>query len=153
MDKQRLMDMLADHEGMRLKVYDDSNGKALKSADRIIGHLTIGVGRNVAADGLGISEEEARFLLLNDIARIEKEIARWPIDDLNEPRLAVIIDMTFNMGMTRFNPQRWPNMFRAVVNEDWEEAGKQMLSSNWARQVKRRSVRLAEMMQTGEWVE
>jgi lysozyme len=153
MNKQRLMDMLSDHEGMRLKVYDDSNGKALKSADHIIGHLTIGVGRNVSADGLGISEEEARFLLLNDIARIEREIKHYPIEDLNEPRLAVIIDMTFNMGMTRFNPQRWPNMFRAIVNEDWEEASKQMLSSNWARQVKRRSVRLAEMMRTGEWVE
>ena len=75
------------------------------------------------------------------------------VEDLNEPRLAVIIDMTFNMGMTRFNPQRWPNMFRAIANEDWEEASKQMLSSNWARQVKRRSVRLAEMMRTGEWVE
>ena len=153
MNKQRLMDMLSDHEGMRLKVYDDSNGKALKSADHIIGHLTIGVGRNVSADGLGISEEEARFLLLNDKARIEREIKHYPIEDLNEPRLAVIIDMTFNMGMTRFNPQRWPNMFRAIANEDWEEASKQMLSSNWARQVKRRSVRLAEMMRTGEWVE
>ena len=47
--------------------------------DVMQGHPTIGVGRNVAGDGLGISEEEARFMLHADIDRIEQEAKSWDI--------------------------------------------------------------------------
>ena len=119
----------------------------------LIGHPTIGVGRNIAKDGLGISQEEAEFMLENDIERVKEEIKNFPIENLNEVRTAIIIDMAFNMGISRFNPTRWPNFFRAIANEDYDNAKKEMLDSNWARQTKRRSVRLSEMMQTGEWIE
>ena len=153
MGKQQLIDLIADHEGLILKVYDDATGKEIGAGDVLIGHPTIGVGRNIAKDGLGISQEEAEFMLENDIERVKEEIKNFPIENLNEVRTAIIIDMAFNMGISRFNPTRWPNFFRAVVNEDYDNAKKEMLDSNWARQTKRRSVRLAEMMRTGEWVE
>lgn len=153
MGKQQLIDLIADHEGLILKVYDDATGKEIGAGDVLIGHPTIGVGRNIAKDGLGISQEEAEFMLENDIERVKEEIKNFPIENLNEVRTAIIIDMAFNMGISRFNPTRWPNFFRAVVNEDYDNAKKEMLDSNWARQTKRRSVRLSEMMQTGEWIE
>ena len=153
MGKQQLIDLIADHEGLILKVYDDATGKEIGAGDVLIGHPTIGVGRNIAKDGLGISQEEAEFMLENDIERVKEEIKNFPIENLNEVRTAIIIDMAFNMGISRFNPTRWPNFFRAVVNEDYGNAKKEMLDSNWARQTKRRSVRLSEMMQTGEWIE
>lgn len=154
LDKHRLAKMLALHEGMVLKVYDDANGKELKAGDTLIGHPTIGVGRNVASDGLGISEEEAIFILMTDIERIHREANNWDIfNSLDEVRQCVILDMLFNMGMTRFNPNKWPSMFAAIEEENWEEAAKQMLDSNWARQVKTRATRLSQMMETGEWVE
>jgi len=153
MGKQQLIDLIADHEGLILKVYDDATGKEIGAGDVLIGHPTIGVGRNIAKDGLGISQEEAEFMLENDIERVKEEIKNFPIENLNEVRTAIIIDMAFNMGISRFNPTRWPNFFRAIANEDYDNAKKEMLDSNWARQTKRRSVRLSEMMQTGEWVE
>ena len=153
MGKQQLIDLIADHEGLILKVYDDATGKEIGAGDVLIGHPTIGVGRNIAKDGLGISQEEAEFMLENDIERVKEEIKNFPIENLNEVRTAIIIDMAFNMGISRFNPTRWPNFFRAIANEDYDNAKKEMLDSNWARQTKRRSVRLAEMMRTGEWVE
>jgi lysozyme len=153
MGKQQLIDLIADHEGLILKVYDDATGKEIGAGDVLIGHPTIGVGRNIAKDGLGISQEEAEFMLENDIERVKEEIKNFPIENLNEARTAIIIDMAFNMGISRFNPTRWPNFFRAVANEDYDNAKKEMLDSNWARQTKRRSVRLSEMMQTGEWIE
>ena len=153
MGKQQLIDLIADHEGLILKVYDDATGKEIGAGDVLIGHPTIGVGRNIAKDGLGISQEEAEFMLENDIERVKEEIKNFPIENLNEARTAIIIDMAFNMGISRFNPTRWPNFFRAIANEDYDNAKKEMLDSNWARQTKRRSVRLAEMMRTGEWVE
>jgi len=48
--------LLIKHEGLRLKPYLDTEGK-----------LTIGVGRNL--DDVGISKEEAMYLLGNDIQR------------------------------------------------------------------------------------
>ena len=152
MNKNKLIDLISDHEGLILKVYDDGTGQELQAGDILIGHPTIGVGRNVAKDGLGISEDEAKYLLLNDISRVEQEIKNFPIDHLNEVRNAVIIDMAFNMGITRFNPTMWPNFFRGIVNELWDEASKEMLDSNWARQTKRRSKNLSKMMFTGQWL-
>jgi len=153
-DSHRLAKMLALHEGMKLKVYDDANGKELKAGDTLIGHPTIGVGRNVASDGLGISEEEAIFILMSDIVRIQKEAESWEIyNSLDEIRQCIVLDMLFNMGMTRFNPTKWPSMFQALEEENWDEASNQMLDSNWARQVKTRATRLSEMMVTGEWIE
>ena len=154
LDKHRLAKMLALHEGMVLKVYDDANGQELKAGDTLIGHPTIGVGRNIAKDGLGISEEEAIFILMTDIARIQREANNWDIfNSLDEVRQCVLLDMLFNMGMTRFNPNKWPSMFKAIEEENWDEASNQMLDSAWAKQVKTRADRLSEMMLTGEWVE
>lgn len=153
-DRTKLADMLILHEGMKLKVYDDATGKDLSKGDVAQGHPTIGVGRNVAGDGLGISEEEARFMLHADIDRVEQEAKTWDIyHELDGIRQAVLLDMLFNMGLTRFNPDKWPKMFQALEEKDWAEVANQMLSSAWAGQVKSRSERLAKLMEYGVWVE
>ena len=153
MDDKKLSAMITDHEGLKLKVYDDGNGEELIAGDTLIGHPTIGVGRNIAKYGLGISIEEAQYMLLNDINRVKKEIKAFPIEHLNEPRTAVIIDMAFNMGITRFNDSRWPKFFKAIKENDWQSATEEMLDSNWARQTKRRAVRLSKMMHEGNWAD
>ena len=151
-NRAKLVEMLTLHEGMKLKVYDDVNGKEIRAGDTLEGHPTIGVGRNIAGDGLGITEAEAQMLLINDIMRVEKEIKDWVfMDDINEPRQAVIIDMAFNMGIVRFNSSKWPKFFQAVIDQEWDTAASEMLSSKWANQVKIRSKRLSRMMRTGEW--
>ena len=151
--KQKLIDLISDHEGVKLKVYDDATGQELKAGDVLVGHPTIGIGRNVAKDGLGISQEEAEFMLMNDISRVKEEIKNFPIEHLNEVRTAIIIDMAFNMGITRFNPTMWKKTFQAIVNEDWQKATTEMLDSNWARQTKRRSAKLSQMMLLGNWID
>jgi len=153
LDKQKLINLISDHEGVKLKVYDDATGQELKAGDVLVGHPTIGIGRNVAKDGLGISQEEAEFMLMNDIERVKEEIKNFPIEHLNEVRTAIIIDMAFNMGITRFNPTMWKKTFQAIVNEDWQKATTEMLDSNWARQTKRRSARLSQMMLLGKWID
>ena len=151
--KQKLIDLISDHEGVKLKVYDDATGQELKAGDVLVGHPTIGIGRNVAKDGLGISQEEAEFMLMNDIDRVKEEIKNFPTEHLNEVRTAIIIDMAFNMGITRFNPTMWKKTFQAIVNEDWQKATTEMLDSNWARQTKRRSAKLSQMMLLGNWID
>jgi lysozyme len=154
MNRSKLIDMLILHEGLRLHVYDDANGQAVAKGDILIGHPTIGIGRNISGDGLGIAEDESKYMLMNDISRIEKEIKHWQfMKDLNEPRQAVIMDMVFNMGVSRFNATQWPNMFNAIIEGDFQKASEEMLASKWAKQVRQRSIRLSQMMRTGEWYE
>ena len=150
--RNKLIEKLILHEGMKLKVYDDANGKEIRAGDTLIGHPTIGVGRNLAGDGLGITEEEAKMLLSNDVDRVLREVNHWGfMENLNEPRKTVIIDMVFNMGCSRFNEQAWPKFFKAVMTGNYKESSKQMLDSKWAGQVKTRANILAKMMETGKW--
>ena len=135
--RNKLIEKLILHEGMKLKVYDDANGKEIRAGDTLVGHPTIGVGRNVAGDGLGITEEEAKILLSNDVDRVLREVNHWAFMD--------------NMGCSRFNEQAWPKFFKAVMTGNYKEASKQMLDSKWAGQVKTRANILAKMMETGKW--
>ena len=152
-NNDKLINMLIMHEGLKLHVYDDADGRAeVKKDYTLTGHPTIGVGRNIASDGLGISEKEARYLLANDIKRVVKETSSWDfMEELNDVRKAVIYDMVFNMGITRFNPNVWVNTFNAIKKKDFETAANEMLSSRWAKQVGNRSIRLSDMMRKGEW--
>ena len=141
MVREKLLDMLMLHVGLELKPYQCTADKT-----------TIGVGRNL--QDVGITEDEAKYLLQNDIDRILKEVEHWSfLEKLNEPRQAVILDMVFNMGVTRFNANTWVKTFAAIQNEEWEKAANEMLDSKWAKQVGQRAIRLSQMMRKGEWYE
>jgi len=133
MDVEKLKDQLILHEGLELKSYTCSAG-----------YITLGVGRNV--EELGITEDEARYLLDNDILRVTKELDNampwWR--DMSEVRQRIVVDMVFNLGMSRF--LNFKNAINAMQEEDWPEAAAQMLDSKWADQVGQRSHRLAKAM-------
>jgi|TARA_R110000803_G_scaffold28451_1_gene65798 lysozyme len=134
-----LEDQLIDHEGLELKPYQCTAEK-----------LTIGVGRNI--EDRGITEDEARYLLKNDIKIVEDELLEKKpvVGGLDSVRQRVLVDMGFNLGTPTL--LKFENMWAAIEDEDWIEAGEQMKDSRWARQVGRRADRLIEAMQTGEWV-
>ena len=133
MDVDKLKDQLILHEGLELKSYTCSAG-----------YVTLGVGRNV--EELGITEDEARYLLDNDILRVTKELDNampwWR--NMSEVRQRVVVDMVFNLGISRF--LNFKNAINAMQEEDWDEAAAQMLDSRWADQVGQRATRLAKAM-------
>ena len=134
--KERLKNILIRHEGLKLKPYRDTKGK-----------LTIGVGRNL--DDVGISEDEAMYLLENDIRRAEETAGHCCaehgvlFESLPEDARLVLIDMAFNLG---YRLKGFRKMFAAIKRGDFVEAAKEMLDSRWARQVGRRAEELAEIM-------
>lgn len=135
MNKDILAKNLIADEGLRLKPYKDTVGK-----------LTIGVGRNL--DDEGITEQEALYLLNNDIQRIEKALAPLPnFALLSEPRQRVITEMAFNMGLE--GVMEFKGMWKAIQDKDWDGAANAMLDSLWARKVEQRAIRLAKAMRTG----
>src|SRR5574337_984144 len=121
-----IAELLKKHEGLRLKPYKDTVGK-----------LTIGYGRNL--DDKGITLEEAEYLLANDIAAVTlacRETFSW-FSFLSQNRQAVIIDMVFNMGISRF--LGFKKMIQAIRDKDFDTAASEMLGSVWSKQVGHRA--------------
>lgn len=144
---ERLADQLIEHEGLRLAVYDDATGKPIEKGDTLQGNPTIGVGR-LLTDDRGISHDEAKTLLMNDLAWVAEKAETYGFWHRLDPvRQMVIMNMIFNMG-NRFD--QFKKMIAAIEVGDYIEASAQMLDSNWARTVKGRAVHLAEQMKTGE---
>lgn len=140
-NREKLAASLELGEGLRLKTYRCTAGK-----------LSIGIGRNL--DDVGISKEEAYYLLGNDMTRAIRDCEKepwWPAVKDDDVRARVIIEMVFNMGIgteTR-GLRSFRNTLKALEQQDWARVAAGMRSSKWAQQVGRRSERLARMMETG----
>ena len=158
-DRDELVKMIAIHEGIVLNVYQDH-----------LGIDTVGIGRNLEDRGItdgelsyinktmddiydsGLTEEEAYYLCMNDIAIVEKELLENKpiVNQLNDVRQMVLIDMAFNMGVPRL--MQFKNMWMAIEKVNYPLACLEMLDSKWANQVGKRAVRLSEAMKNGEFI-
>jgi lysozyme len=144
-----LADRLLQHEGLRLQVYDDANGKPIGPGSHVVGNPTIGVGTLICAPG-GITEAEAHLLLSNRVRKAQKAaeslvglafIAAEPV------RFDVLTEMAFQMGGDGL--AKFTNTLQAVREKRWGDAADGMLYSLWARQTPKRAQALAEVMRTG----
>ena len=141
MNMARLVDTLIRHEGSIKR-----NGRHFPYKDTT-GHLTIGYGRNLTDKG--VSEEEARTLLANDVQEVINALRgnyHW-FGQLDSVRQEVVINMAFNLGIVGFSKFR--ATIRHIASGDYEQAAINMLESKWATQVKGRALELAMMMKTG----
>lgn len=133
MDIDKLVTQLTIDEGLRLRPYLDTVGKR-----------TIGIGRNL--DDVGISQDEANYMLKNDIARVESQLDKalswWRT--MSDDRQQVLANMCFNMGIKTL--LTFKNTLAAMQSGRYSDAANGMLASVWARQVGARAVRLAEVM-------
>ena len=134
---QQLKVQLIEHEGKRLDLYLDSEGIE-----------TVGVGHNLKAKG--ISEAVCDLMFEEDIEEAinDADTFRW-FESLNDPRRAVIVNMVFNLGLTRFS--KFKKTIQFLENQLYQSAAKEMLDSKWADQVGRRAIQLSEQMRVGEW--
>jgi lysozyme len=137
-------DLIKKHEGRHVL-----NGRHFPYTDTV-GKFTIGYGRNI--EDIGISEEEAIMLLVNDMMRIERELSEafpWYLR-LDSTRKDVILSMGF-MGVRKV--AGFKKMIGAILVQDWETAAVELLDSLYAKQVKGRALELAQMLRTGAYVE
>ena len=137
-------ELLRDH----IKWAEAAQGPELFPYRDSVGILTIGYGRNLIHRG--ISKDEAELMLNNDIADSVKDAKTLPYWlSLSPVRKVVIIDMIFNLGLTKFKLFR--NTQRALGMEDWNLASFEMKDSKWYRQTERRAKVLVKAMRTGKW--
>lgn len=112
--------------------------------------LTIGVGRNLEANGL--RESEVHAMLDNDIDEsIRACHQQWPwFSHLDTIRQAVVTELVFNMGMSTFLHFR--RTIDAIERRDFAAAAEGLRQSRWYQQVKkRRGEKLATQLESGIW--
>ena len=133
-----LISMLKRHEGRSLKPY-------LCTADK----LTIGYGRNL--EDMGISEDEATYLLQTDIDRCYSELSvfTW-FHELDQIRQEALISMLFNLGLPRF--LTFKKMIARLMAKEYSQAAEEIINSLYARQVGDRANELAYMVERGEYL-
>lgn len=140
MNRDYLINQLLSDEGLRLKPYRCTAGK-----------LTIGVGRNL--DDRGITQDEAMYLLANDVRRVYGEVSSalpWFIK-LNDARQNVLLNMAFQMGTVGL--LKFRNTLDHIRAGEYNQAATAMMQSLWARQTPARAKRLADQMRSGNFLE
>jgi lysozyme len=136
MNRELLRSQLERHEGLRLHPYHDTVGK-----------LTVGYGRNL--DDVGITRDEADFMLDNDIEQVELQMET--VDEyvgLDQVRQTVVANMAYNLGFHGL--MQFSRMWKAIGRRDYDSAAREMLDSRWSKQVGNRAVELARIMRIGE---
>lgn len=127
------------HEGKRLRPYNDGYG-----------NLTIGWGRNLSSEG--ISDDEANYLLSNDIANATKaaqSFACWSNVSGDDTRRDAFIELVFNLGAGKL--VTFTDAIGCLLANDFDGAANALLDSKWAiQQVGQRAHTLAEMIRTGD---
>jgi lysozyme len=135
-DRELLIEDVKAAEGYRARAYQDS-----------VGVWTIGYGTNL--QDLEIDRETAERWCLDklEIAEAECQSAFVWFEHLTPRRQRVLVEMTYNLGMTRL--RGFHQTLAAIRAGDYDRAASQMLQSLWARQVGKRAIRLANMMREG----
>ena len=148
MNKELLKEQIKRHEGEVLEIYEDS-----------LGYLTFGVGHLIKESdpefgqpaGTPVSQERVDEVYEIDFDKhVEETIHVFESKggedfySLPEDIQHVLINMTFNLGGTRFS--KFNNMWKGVIENDWEKVAVEMEDSKWFGQVGRRSVELQQMV-------
>ena len=137
-----LKEQLKRDEGVVNHAYQDS-----------LGFTTIGCGRLIdSRRSGGLRDSEVDFLLNNDIEeKTAQVLAALPwASKLSEPRLGVLLNMAFQMGLRGL--LGFKRALGSIEDGQYKEAAIYMLDSAWAEQTPERAKRLAKQMLTGEWV-
>ena len=131
--------LIRKHEGYRNRLYLDS-----------LGNLSGGIGHLFCVGGyltVSIIERLFHYDFSKSIADYETICKKHKLD-LDGVRRAVLLNMLFNLGLTK--TLKFKKMLKCLKKEDYEGAAREMKLSRWAGQVNGRAVELAEMMRTGE---
>lgn len=147
-DPQLVADLKRD-EGLRLDAYPDPISKG--------DPWTIGYGHTgpEVRHGLTWTLEQAEAALIADIAKHNAELAEalpW-VADLDPARRRVLQNMAYNLGVGTTGGTKgllgFKNTLAMIERGEYERAAEAMGKSLWAKQVKGRATRLAEMMRRG----
>lgn len=156
--------MLQRDEGLRLKVYWDTEGyptigighliamQQIRDMAQINKILSNQVGRTVTGNPGSISMDEAAELFKKDLADMQRDIKTngtiGPVyARMNRSRQMALENMAFQMGVGGL--AKFTNMLAAMFIGDWVTAYKEARNSRWFSQTKGRASRVSMIILTG----
>ncbi len=148
-------DMFVLNEGNKSKVYKDTKGKR-----------TIGIGFNLEEpanrkilkkEGIDINElfagreltdKETKTLYNYSLTQAFKDAQSYDPNFAKRPEAVkmTLVDMAFNLGLTKLN--KFVDMKKGLMNNDYNMAADEMVDSNWYKQVKSRGPRMVNVMRS-----
>ena len=135
MNEDWIEEMIKEHEGYGGEVYSDTEGV-----------LTCGWGHALHV-GSPVPLRASLGFFQQDIRIVMEDYEKLNLY-LDDVRRGVVYDMLYNLGLTKL--LKFKKFLKALREDDYEVASKEMLDSKWAIQVKGRAKKLAKMMQTGQ---
>jgi lysozyme len=133
----KLKGLVITHEDEKLMPYLDTCNPP---------NVSIGIGRNIT--GRGIFADESNLMFENDSNYFHNflyEQFEW-YQNLNEARQCALIDMCF-MGTKKF--LEFHNMISYLKEGNFEEAAKEIINSQYEKEVHQRAHDLANIIRTG----
>ena len=137
---KKAMEFIRNNEGVRYEAYQDT-----------LGYWTIGVGHLIGKKltmNVSLTEEQVEELFRKDYEVHLAEARRnFPMFDyLNDEGKIVLVDMTYNLGGSKFNKKKWPNYYAALEAGDWVRMSQSARNSLWCKQVKSRCDRVSDLI-------
>ena len=133
--ESELLQQIKEHEGLKLFPYKCPAGR-----------LTIGYGHNLQDNGL--SKSACEYILIDDIEEAKRNLyaifTRDFFDTLKDNQKIALIDMMFNLGISRF--LTFKKFILAVKNKDFIKASAEIINSRAYQQNKSRYKKLSEQI-------
>lgn len=156
--------MLRRDEGLRLKVYWDSEGyptigighlimsEKTRDMDKINAALSKQINRTVSGNPGSIDMDEATSLFKADLAKMQdaiiKDVRTGPVWlKVNRSRQMALENMAFQMGVAGLS--NFQRMLAAMFIGDWKSAYKEAKNSTWFNQTKGRASRVSMIILVG----
>lgn len=142
---RKAMDFIRVSEGVKLEPYKDTHGYWTIGVGHYLGkHLTIEA---------PLTQSEVEHLFRRDYYKhLDEAREIFPkFDSLNDEGKIALVDMTFNMGRSKFNKNKWPNFFGHIEAGRFKQASVEAKDSLWCKQVKSRCGRVTDLISKAEY--
>lgn len=140
------------NEGFRENIYIDTLGNptigyGFNLNDQIVSEY---LPKEVAQGKRPISRTEADQIINHFISNAVNDSKKWvgneTFETLNDSQKRAVVDFMFNVGINK--AQGFKKTKQAILNKDFNMAANELLNSNYAKQVKGRARRNADLLRS-----
>jgi lysozyme len=127
------------HIGIGFNLEDAGNKKFLKES---------GIDINELLGGRKLTDRETKTLYNHSLTQAFNDVQSYDPNFAKRPEAVkmALVDMAFNLGLTKLN--KFVEMKKGLMNNDYNVAADEMVDSNWYKQVKSRGPRMVDVMRS-----
>ena len=140
------------NEGRENTPYKDTKGLWTVGVGHLIGKTLPKEFTNSDGTPKKLSDTEVDRLFEMDYEKHKQDATQLPMyNELDSKGKQALIDLSFNMGSSKFNEKKWPKFFAALKAKDLDKAALELKDSNWFTDVKRRAPRVIKLIKQAKF--